>query len=537
MAGYKETPRQKMIAMMYLVLTALLALNVSKQILDAFLVVNESIDATNQKFARKIDETYNKFEMQYELNPGKVGDEWAAAQKVRRITTKMVNYVDSLKYQVIAHTEGIPMAEAKVINLANVEKKDNYDTPTNYFIGTEARKGEAFPLKDSINNYRASMLKFIKEDQRDSFDSRFGLKTDGDYRNADGQKEPWERHNFYHTILAADVTIMNKIKAEIYNTESDVINYLYSSISEQDFKFSDISAKVIPKSSYVFTGDDYQADIIVAAVDETQNPTVYIMENADTMTQNQITPNTTRIEGENGSVQLTLPANIVGIKKYAGIIEMKDPSGISKYYPFHDEFIVAKPSATISPTKMNVFYRGVDNPVSISASGKADSQLDVQITEGKITRVDTGWVVKDLPPESYETTISIYADEEGGRRFMGSQLFRVKKLPDPIARVIGSQDGKISKKVMLTNPFLLCQMPDYVDFKYDFKVTSFTMIVPTRGGSQNVRTDKSESQMFTDNMKNLIESLGKNDIIIFQDIKVRGPEGPRKIESINITIQ
>ncbi|MBN2174097.1 MAG: hypothetical protein JW731_08200, partial [Bacteroidales bacterium] len=118
---------------------------------------------------------------------------------------------------------------------------------------------------------------------------------------------------------------------------------------------------------------------------------------------------------------------------------------------------------------------------------------------------------------------------------MGEQLFRVKKLPDPIAKIIGSDDdGKISTKKMLANPFLVCQLPDWVDFEYDFKVTSFTIFIPQGGGY--FITEKSESQLFTQKMKDQIQSLKKNDIIVFRDIKVKGPEGPRKIESINITI-
>ncbi|MCF8367582.1 MAG: gliding motility protein GldM [Bacteroidales bacterium] len=534
MAGYKETPRQKMIAMMYLVLTALLALNVSKEILEAFIVVNESIDSTNEKFANKIETTYLKFQQQYELNPEKVGDEWEKAQKVKAYTKSIDKYIDSLKYEVIRITEGITFEEAKIINLADVKKKDNFDTPTNFFVSSDTKKGVGEAMVDSLNIYRERMLRIIDEDRRPQFDERLGLKTDGKYKNAYGDEQEWIEHNFYHTILAADVTIMNKIKAEIYNTESDIISYLYSTIDEQDFKFSELSAKVIPNSNYVFQGDDYEAEISVAAVDETQNPVVYILQNADTMTHNQIDI-AERIEGERGVVRLTLPASSEGTRKYAGIIEMKDPTGLAKYYPFSQEYIVAKPSATISPTKMNVFYRGVDNPVAISASGKANSQLKINISDGKITQTDTGWVVTDLPPEAYETTIRVNSDDG---KFLGEQLFRVKRLPDPIARVIGAdEDGKISKKRMLTNPFLVCQLPDYVDFKYDFKVNSFTMIVPTRGGGQYVSTEKSETMMFTDKMKNLVESLGKDEILIFQDIKVRGPEGPRKIKSINITIQ
>jgi gliding motility-associated protein GldM len=443
--------------------------------------------------------------------------------------------VDSLKFEILSRTEGISLDSAKVIELVDVKKKDNFDIPTNFLVGNDTKRGIAEDLVDSIFVYRERLLKIVDEDDRENFDRRIGLKTDGEYKNATGQSQNWIEHNFYHTILAADVTILNKIKAEIYNAESDIVNYLYSSISEEDFKFSEVKAKVIPNSNYVFQGDDYTAEITVAAIDETQNPVVFYMENADTMLRSQKdNANVVRIVGEGGSVQLKLPASSEGMKKYAGLIEMTDPWGEKKYYPFNKDYIVAKPSATVSPTKMNVFYRGVDNPVSISASGLADTQIAPMITHGSIIKTDTGWIVNKLPASAFETVISVKSNDG---KMMGSQKFRIKPLPDPLARIAGTKDGKISSKVMLRNPFLLCQLPDYVDFKYDFKVMSFTLIVPTGGGGQFVSTEKSESMMFTAKMKNLIESLNKDDIIIFQDIKVQGPEGTRKIESINITIQ
>lgn len=533
MAGYKETPRQKMIGMMYLVLTALLALNVSKEILDAFLVVNESITVTNENFERKINETYSDFKKQYELNPEKVKDEWAEALRARAWSQSMVKYMDSLKFEVISKTEGIPMDTARIIELINVKKKDNFDTPTNFFVGGDTKVGVAFAMVDSMSNYRERMLKIVDERRRPIFDKRMGLKTDGEYKNAQGKAQNWINHNFYHTILAADVTIMNKIKAEIFNAEAEIINYLYSSINEADFKFSGLEANVLPESNYIFKGDEYKAKISIGAVDETQNPIVYLIQNADTMTKDQINnSNVERYEGSFGVVELTLPASSEGVKKYAGIIEMLDPNGDPQYLPFNKEYMVAQPSATVSPTKMNVFYRGVDNPVSISASGIADSQLKPEITAGSVIRTDTGWVVNKFPADAYETIITIRSTEG---KVMGSQKFRVKSLPDPVARILNADDGKVKLKTMLANPFLLCTLPEWVDFKYDFKVTSFTMFIPQGGGY--FVTESSESQMFSEKMKSQIENLKKNDVVVFRDIKVRGPEGPRKIESINITIQ
>ncbi len=535
MAGYKETPRQKMISMMYLVLTALLALNVAKQILDAFIVVNESMESTNENFSQKISQTYSKFNAQYALNPEKVGKYWEKAKQVQNLSKSLTNYIDSLKITVISKTEKIPHSVADTVKLADIKNKDNFDMPTHYFMGTDMKKGVAGDLKDSLNVYRDKILKFIKEEDRETFSKKIGLITDGVYYDADKQKQTWEEHNFYHTILAADVVLLNELKAEVYNAESDIVNYLLASISAQDFKISDVAAKVIPESKYIFQGDDYSAEILVAAVDNTQNPEVYILDGADTLTEANI-GRAKKYVGEGGVVKLELPANSIGEKKYAGLIKLMTPMGTPRYYGFKSDYIVAKPSATISPTKMNVFYRGVDNPVAISASGKSDAQLQPAISAGRLTRSsEGGWIVNNIPNNANEVVIKVYADDPGGKKFMGEQKFRVKRLPDPIAKVPGTKNGKISKNQMLTNSFLMCRLPESTDFEYPFKVTSFTMIVPSGGGY--VTPEKSSSQMFTDRMKNLIKGVSKGDMIIFKDIKVKGPEGPRKIESVTVEIK
>jgi gliding motility-associated protein GldM len=540
MAGYKETPRQKMIGMMYLVLTALLALNVSRQILDAFIIVNESMEITNEQFSKKVDELYADFEEQHQINPNKVGEYWDKAQEARNYSEKLKSYIDSVKVALIAKTERITFEQADTLQLKYANKKDNFDAPTNFFIGAPPKKGEAENLVRNIEDFRKNMISLIDNEDQEGFP--LGLITNTDengeeivYHDKDGGKENWEHHNFYHTILAADVTILNKLIAEIYNAETNVVNYLYSSISEEDFKFNVINAKVIANSNYIFQGDEYKAEIFVAAYDSTQNPDVYILEGADTLID---ISKGRKIETENGKGILTLPQSTEGTKKYAGIIQIKNPYGKKVSYYFSNEFIVAKPSATISATKMNVFYRGVDNPVAISASGKADAQLKPRIvpaSAGKISRSsEGGWIVKNLSNEAYELTVKIYADDKGGEKFMGEQLFRIKPIPDPIAKVMGAKNEKISKKKLQANAFLVCQLPDYVDFKYDFRVTSFTMIIPKGGGL--IFKEKSENQKFNTKMISEIQGLKKNDLIIFQDIKVKGPEGTRKIESINITI-
>ena len=161
MAGYKETPRQKMIGMMYLVLTALLALNVSKEILDAFLVVNESMETTNENFSKKLDNTYASFKTQYQLNPNKVGPYWEKAQKAHQLSSKFTKYMDSIKYVVIQKTDGLPtLNDAKKLPLRDSKRKDSYDMPTTYFIGDshDGSAGEAHVLKERIEVYKSKCL-------------------------------------------------------------------------------------------------------------------------------------------------------------------------------------------------------------------------------------------------------------------------------------------------------------------------------------------------------------------------------------------
>ncbi|NOX47847.1 MAG: hypothetical protein GXO89_12800, partial [Chlorobi bacterium] len=489
---------------------------------------------------KKVDELYADFEEQYAINESKVGEYWNKAVAAKNYSEKLKKYIDSVKVALIAKTERITFEEADTLQLKYAKKKDNFDAPTNFFNGAPPKKGEAGNMVKNIEEFKKNMLTLIDPEDQKGFP--MGLVTNWDvdgkeipYHDKDGQKEDWERHNFYHTILAADVTILNKLIAEIYNAETNVVSYLYSSISEEDFKVNKISAKVIATSNYVFQGDDYKAKIFVAAYDSTQDIDVYILEGADTLTD---ISKGRKIETEKGMGILTLPQSTEGTKKYAGIVQIKNPYGKMVSYNFKSEFMVAKPSATVSATKMNVFYRGVDNPVAISASGKADNQLKPRLapaSAGKISRSkEGGWNVKIDSKKDFKVTIKIFAEDKDGEKFMGEQLFRVKDLPDPVAMVYGAVNEKISKKKLLANPFLVCKLPDYVEFEFKFKVTSFTMVIPKGGGK--VSTDKATGQAFSEKMKNMIQNLKKNDYIIFKDIKAQGPLRMRSINSLTVTI-
>jgi len=555
MAGYKETPRQKMIAMMYLVLTALLALNVSKEILEAFLVVNESIVTTNTNFSSKNEASLAKFKQQYDLNQNKVGPYWKDAQKAALLTKNMINYVERVKFGLIAdceHTDSLKTLEKSYIktyvpdpanardsilvlklNLKEVKSKDKYDQATNYLIGNsqDGSAGESKVLRDKIDEYRLQMLEIIGESENSR---KLGLITDDAYYNADGQRvKNWEMYNFYHTILAANITILNKIIAEIHNAQFDVISILYRSVSAEDFKFDEIDSKVIPESRYVFLGEEYKAEILVAAYDTKTTPEVLILEGADTITSANI-GNAKTIDGIDGLVHLVLPASSEGTKKYAGVIRVKTPSGETNSYYFKDEYIVAKPSLTVSATKMNVFYIGVDNPVSISVPGMATELIRPSISTGTLSRSSEGGWNVTMPTSAKKAVISVSAGSGNNLKAMGSQEFRVKRVPDPIAKIANTDGGNISKGAMLAAGAIIPQMPADFEFQLDFIITSFTF-VSIRSG--DVFEELTKGNRLNDKMKNFLQTAKRGTKVWLENIYAKGPDGNRKLATISLTIQ
>jgi len=465
------------------------------------------------------------------MNPNKVGPYWERAVKARKLSEGLANYIDSCKYTVVSKTEKIPYQNAKTLSLADCDKKENYDMPTNFFIGNsqDGSGGEARVLKNRIEAYKKQMVALL--DPKYQGTMKIGLVTEGKFKDSYGEAQNWEMHNFYHTILAATVTILNQMKADVYNTEFDIVNNLYAAVSAEDWKFDAIRAKVIPKSSYVFIGDEYSAEILVAAYDTKANPNVRYVLGSDTLTPANF-KNATPLQGENGVVTLKLGGSQEGLKKFAGIIKILSPTGDTMVFHFHDEFIVAKPALIISPSKMNVFYVGVDNPVSISVPGSPEKVMPV-ISAGNIRQEGKDWIVSGLPQNTREATITVNAVFSGKTKNMGSYVARLKRVPDPIARIAGKSEGVISKSIVLASPFLVPEMQVGFDFDLKYVVVSYNFVTDITGDIYEVKV---QGNRLTPDIVRMITNAKKNKRIWFENITVKGPDGERTIASINLKI-
>ncbi|MBQ9508199.1 MAG: gliding motility protein GldM [Bacteroidales bacterium] len=531
-----ETPRQKMIGMMYLVLTAMLALNVSKDIIEAFSLVDDTMVASTANTMAKNESDYSWLQGQKAiLGAEKVKDAEQKANVLKQKTDALINEIEEIKKGLIIYVDNTyEDKEGKPKTVATIQSKDERSKPTQYMI----EQKNATKMKEAIIKYKAEILSLVDDpNQREAMSKTIGLNVEQTFKGKEGATtQSWEEHNFYDVIMSAAVTLINTTEGEVRNAESKMLEYVKNSISASDFKFDNVSGRAIPNSRMVFTGDKYTADIIVSAYDTKSTPEVYYKTGVDTLTVDQL-GSATKLEGENGLVRLELGAGGVGEQRYAGLIKIKAPDGTDQYYPFNDRYMVVKPSATISAEKMNVLYAGIANPVSVSAPVAPD-QLSVNFPGCGVTRAEAGKFNISVPTSLIGNTVeaTVSANLGGKTQAMGSTTFRVKRVPDPRATIGANiRGGKRSKNELTANPFIRAAMGD--DFAYDLKwtINSYQVIFISKGYEDNPLTCTGAT--FSDAVKQKIAKSGSGTTIIFTGIKASCEAGQRTLDEITVRIK
>jgi gliding motility-associated protein GldM len=243
--------------------------------------------------------------------------------------------------------------------------------------------------------------------------------------------------------------------------------------------------------------------------------------------------NATPVAGEAGVVRLSIPAGSVGPQKLAGIINVKSPLGGTVPYAFKTDYIVGEPSLTVSAKKMNVFYIGVENPVSISVPGIPQEKLRPSISTGSLSRQGADWIVK-VSPGTSKAVITVSAELDGSQRSMGSSEFRVKRVPDPVPVVANQPGGLISKGALLAAGGVIPKMPDDFEFELYFEITSFTFVSVKSG---DLFERNAQGNRFTTEMKTQIESAKRGTKFWIENIMAKGPDGNRKLATVSLQIQ
>ena len=452
-----ETPRQRMISLMYLVLTAMLALNVDKSVIDAFALVDKGFMKTIENFNNKNQAVYTNFNNAAQENPQKVGELNHFVLKIKERTDTLYNYITHFKEMIVKKADG---PEGKVDNI--VSKED-----MNFTEEVMITKKNGTLLKKAIEDYRDFLIKSIDPSETALIASIQKNLDTADPPGVEGSSPSWESSKFQGYPLIASITLMSKMQSDIRNSESDAINYFYTKIDASSFKFNKLKAQVIPKSDYVLQGDVYEAKVFISAIDTTAVPEILVNGNALPI-----------IPGENAGLYRA-NAGSEGTFIWKGVINFKNPNGSIVQYPFEKEYQVAKPSMTISPTKMNVLYAGLANPVSISVPGISSRDIQVTMQNGRIERTADAFLAY---PEKIgeKAVISVNATVDKVVKPMGSIEFRVKRVPNPMATVAGKNEGLISKNELMAEQGVFAEIPDF-DFEMKFQVLSF-VVSTSKGG-------------------------------------------------------
>jgi len=544
MAHGKETPRQKMIGMMYLVLMALLALNVSKEVLEAFVLVDESLTKTTENSAIKNELYYKRFDMSAAENPVRAGPWKAKADEVKRQADALYTMIQDLKIQNIKYADGEKakaVTESGSIHTAEILAKDNNTKPAELMIGAD-NNGKAYELKGAIANYRETLKSYISEgavEKKASLDSI--LNTNDPPPTEKEGTVTWESAHFEHLPLVAVITIMSKLQSDIRNAESEILEYLFAQIQE-GYTFNKIEPVVLANSNYLIRGTDYSASVFMAAFDTTQYPKVYIGQYDSTITNNGTIDyfmkgelgrdyDSIRVLGGRGIYNVKTAAT--GFKTWGGIISMKNMDGSVTNRPFHAEYRVGEPALIVSPTKMNVFYQGLENPISVSVPGTPQEQLSASVSNGRISGSGGSYIV--VPTKVGSCDVTVTARSEGTTKSLGSVPFRVKETPDPYPTLAGERTGTVKQSDVLKELGLVAKMPEWFEFNITYTITGYEFSITVGQFSQR---ETSTSGDFTTNIRNLIRQAASGTRLYFNDIKAVGPDGKeRNIGSLSVKLR
>jgi gliding motility-associated protein GldM len=535
----KETPRQKMIGMMYLVLTAMLALNVSKDILEAFVLVDEGLTTTTENFAEKNSILYNEFDKAYISNPKKVGPFKDKAQEIKKQADELFGYIQDLKVEIVKKVEGpeSPAVEGKKIHGKLISAKDNMDKPAEIMVGSTGN-GKGKELKAKIIKFKEYLIS-LAGGQKEIIESiEKTLDTDNPPPK-EGVIHTWESEHFEHLPMIAVTTLMSKMQGDIRNAETEMLRYLFNNIEAGSFKFNKLDATVIPNSNYILRGGEYRAEVFMAAFDTTQSPSILIGQ-------------TKAVTGSDGKVDYemvgkfdSLPIDpktrkgifsrvgaTLGSNKWSGLIKLKATDGTWIKKPFSAEYTVAEPNVVISPTKMNVFYTGVDNPVDISVPGVPADKITATCSNGLIQRSGKAWVVK--PRSVGKAMVQVVCEIDGKKKPMGQMEFRVKDIPDPMAMVSFKKTGKVDKNTLLQSAIVDAVLEGF-DFDAKFTVTEFTLSATIRGFEQ---AESVKSNRINDRMREIIKGANKGDKVFISPIMAVGPDGKqRELNALVFTLK
>ncbi|MDR1357617.1 MAG: gliding motility protein GldM [Tannerellaceae bacterium] len=516
-----NSPRQKMINLMYLVFIAMMALNVSSEVLEGFVLVEDSLQNSIDNSTERNAIVSNELETYYQTNPDKVREWYNKGVQVGRASEDIYNYVQELKVRIVQ------LADGKKGDVNDIQHKDDLEAASRIMLAP--LNGEGRQLREAIDSYRTMMANLMTDPGKqhiieESLSTQPPRQTGINVRN-------WEEALFENMPVAAAITLLTKLQSDIRYAQGEVMNNLLNSVDVGDYRVNMVEAQVVPVSQIVMRGSSYEANIVLSAIDSTKRPDVYV--------------NGRMLEAKDNG-RFVVPTSNTGTFPVEGYIEMPNSDGSILRRDFRSEYFVTEPSATVAPTMMNILYAGIENPIRIAVPGIPSGNVFPSISSGSLTK--KGESIWDALPAAssvgQEAIVTVTAQMADGRRVeMARTPFRVKMLPDPMpyleykdqnGNVRKFRGGNIVKRNLMEAGGILAAIDDDI-LNIQFTVLRFELIYPDSFG--NMINEPTEGGNFSERQKNFIRGLARGKQFWVNRVVARGPDGiERSIPPIQVIV-
>lgn len=509
-----KEPRQLMINLMYLVLTALLALNVSAEVMNAFFTINKGILNSNEIVQSTNQTILKNIQKQADAYKSDENDAFlAAAEEAKKTVDEFVDYVKDMKDELFEKAGGPSDKDP-----SKPKRIKDKDVTTRLLLGLENEPGKGYELMEKIEDTRKKLLELIDNDP--AIAKVLPLEIDMEQVER-SDKNDWVEFNFKQMPVAAVFPILTKFQNDARASSTTILNFLLGKVAGEDIKFDAFEPVISARKGYIIKGDKYQADVFLSAYSTTAGENTKIFVNGVNLAM------------ENGKATYEASTGSNGTKKYKVRIEVTNPlTGETTPYEKEFEYEVGERSVTVSADKMNVFYIGVDNPISVSAAGISSNELSVSINGagGKLKKTGkSSFMVTVTKPEECRINVS-----GGGIR--DSKVFRVKRIPDPVARLSRSMGGAMGngefKAQAGVGAFL-----DNFDFDAKCRIQGFNLVYVAK--RQDPVEVVNSGPRYIEKARRLVQRARPGDIYYFDNVKAKCPGdiAGRKINSMVFKIK
>jgi gliding motility-associated protein GldM len=490
MAGGKLSARQKMINLMYLVFIAMLAMNMSKEVLSAFGFMNEKLTENNASTTDKNKEAYANLATKAKDQKEKFGELNEQAKEIKKYSSDFYSYLSELKTKMTSDIE----------NKLDYESMDKTDFLDTYLFKGDGFTPEGQEFLDKINGFRTDLLSALSADSKfiSVIEKRFNTDEVPVYET--NKTTPWLKARYEGLPLVASLTNLTQMQSDIKNTESDIVTDLLGGKMEQALSLDNYEGIVSLKKTAYFAGERVTGKVILGRYDATLVPNKVILNGKDAT--NNV---------KDGQVTIDMPAGNVGEKSIKGTIYFME-KGKPVPVNFESKYtVIAEPSsAVVSADKMNVVYRGLDNPISVSLPGVGANNISVSATGGKLSKNGAGYMMR--PGQANTAVVNVSAKLSSGKTVNSKATFRIKDIPSAMGSVRGQYGTVRMPKSGLANSPISAGLPDFM-FDLKLQVNSFKIKVP---GQLTIIVNGSRLNA---SAKQKLQKAKRGDIINIYDIK------------------